>query len=298
MVMSFSYSNFYSILPPIDHRYALFSATVEGNQNQITLPLEFIYEILKYLPVSMDPSLLEVCKTWNKVVRVLPDLTLKIFGQEAWSEYFGFSGEEKEPPLPKNIFQTTRFYRSRLRGEKEAPLFTAILMPKNLSFNKLRELMGNPIKGIETKFKVILQDIVQKYGQETVMESYWFVIANDCIEGSVGETRKVQNALIKNKIGNDSHFPRLLEALVCCVMHRVSSSIDYQFFKRSSWIYTRCQETIDGSSVVVAGYSKEGFVVLRTNQYYDRIFGCESGVAACRRFEGKVVCKRSASHQT
>jgi len=242
------------------------------------LPPELIEKILAHLSRSADCTTSLVCKLWNLVLQKLPETTLKVFGKEAWKDYYNLEVEEEAPPLPKKINQITRSLRRRLAGKNEAPPCTAILMPKGLTLNKLRELVENPIKGNSTKFKFHSQGIVIRFGDEKVEESYWFVITNDVIEGSRDKNYVDQTALVSQKTRSECELPKLLEVLACCAMHRVSSG--KYLVEREPRIYMRCQEQM--------GYllNVEGFTSGRIGVNYDvrNYFSSNCGVAASRKF--------------
>jgi len=245
--------------PKIPRTNALVPTGQEGKSINAVLPHVLIQKILEHLPVSADRSTALVCPLWSRVVPILPDPSLKVFGKEAWKDYLGFEIEGGGPPLPRVAYRSTRINRRRLAGENEAPPCTAILMPKELTLNKLRELMENPTNGNSTKFVYIWQNIVDELGDEPVEESYWFVITNDVIEGSRSISYAKQKALVGQKTKFECELPTLLEAIACCVMHYVSSK--NHLFGRDLWTYTCCQEQIDDIPLTVGAFALGGFHV-------------------------------------
>ena len=239
----------------------------EGNSINL-LPVELIDKILAHLPPSADRTTSQVCKLWNLVVQKLPDPTLIVFGKEAWKDYYNLEVEEEAPPLPKKIYQITRSLRRSLEEKKEELPCTAILMPKGLTLNKLRELMKNPVKGNSTKFRYIWNGIIHKFGDEQVKKSYWFVITNDVIEESRNKNYVDQTALVRQKTRSECELPKLLEVLACCAMHHVSSG--KYLFRRDSWTYTGCQEQVNGITLVVGGFASGGPLRLLLRQRHQR----------------------------
>ena len=250
----------------------------QGKSINNVLRSKLISKILPHLPPSADRTTSQVCKLWNQVVQKLPDITLKVFGKEAWKDYYNLEVEEEAPPLPKKIYQITRFLRCRLARKNEAPPCTAILMPKGLTLNKLRKLVEKPIKGNSTKFKCHSQGIIHKFGNEQVKKSYWFVITNDVIEESRNKNYVDQTALVRQKTRSECELPKLLEVLACCAMHRVSSG--KYLVEREPRIYMRCQEQM-GSLLDVEGFTSGRIGVDYTVRNY---FSSSCGVAASRKF--------------
>nr|NGX43671.1 hypothetical protein [Chlamydiota bacterium] len=120
-----------------------------------TLPPEMIRKILKRVPLSGRTNASLACRLWSATVRALPDPTdpnLKVFGPEAWEEYYGLEAEEEMPPIPERIHRISRSLRRRLGGEKEAPTLSLLFMPKGLTLNKLKNFVQRAIKGNSTKF--------------------------------------------------------------------------------------------------------------------------------------------------
>ncbi len=221
---------------------------------------ELIYKILESLPFSMDPKTSQVCKLWNLVVQKLPDPILRVFGKEAWEDYYNFEVEGEAPPLPKRINHIIKSLCRRYR--------TAILLPKGLTVDKLREigLTVNKLREIMyrrneyrrnkeniTKFEFILAKIRGRFKYEKVKESYWFVITNDVIEGSRNKSYAYQTTLVGQKTRFE--LPKLHE-IACRVMHHVSSR--KYLFGQDPWIYTRCQEQILGFPFWLLGASLTG----------------------------------------
>ncbi len=49
---------------------------------------------------------------------LISDPSLKVFGKEAWQEYYNFEVEGEIPPPPKKIGEITKALRGRLKGKK------------------------------------------------------------------------------------------------------------------------------------------------------------------------------------
>ena len=222
----------------------------------------------------MDHKTFLVCKLWNLVVQKLPDPTLKVFGKEAWKDYYNLEVEEEAPPLPKKIYQITRSLRCRLAGKNEAPPCTAILMPEGLTLYKLIGLMKEPFKGNSTKFNGYLISLSREFN-EHVKKSYWFVITNGVIEGSRGKNYVDQTALVRQKTGSECELPKILEALACCAMHHVSSG--KCLFGQAPQTVTGCQEQVNGYPMIVGGNASGRFFAYS----FDALI---SGAAASRKF--------------
>ena len=248
----------------------------QGKSINYVLSVELISKILAHLPPLEDRTTSQVCQLWNQVVQILPDTTLRVFGKEAWKDYYNLEVEGEVPPLPNKIYQITRSLRRCLEGEKKELPCTAILMPKGLTFNKLIELMQNPIKGNSIELAYISKEISDEFKKEQVKESYWFVITNDVIEGSRYENYADQMALVAQKTRSECELPKLLEVLVCCVMHHVSSG-KYLFGERT---YTRCQEQFNGNPLTVGGFTSDGLSVY--NGSFDmNNFGAAASLKFC-----------------
>jgi len=247
----------------------------QGNLINV-LPIELINKILGHLPPSADRTTSQVCKLWNLVVQKLPDPTLRVFTKEAWKKYYNLDVEGKVPPLPNKIKQLTRSLRRRLAGKDEAaPPCSAILMPKGLTFNKLIELMQNPIKGNSLKLAYISKEISDEFKKEQVKESYWFVITNDVIEGSRNKSYADQTTLVEQKTRSGYELPKLLEVLACRVMRHVSSG--KYLFERWMWNYSRCQKQVDGFPLAVGGFASSGIFVVKDD-------GDDDGAAVSVKF--------------
>jgi len=244
------------------------------------LPHELIQEILGHLPPSADISSRLVSKLWNKTVKELADRGLKVFGKEAWKEYYNYNVDGKVPLPPSRIYQISRSLRRHLKGERAAPLTcTLLLMPKGLTLNKLKELVQKPKKGNSTQFhKDSWSIIFDTFGDVPIEESYWFLITDDVIEGSRNKSYATKQVHVAKKAGFEYQVPNLLEVAVCSFMNHVSSG--KYLFGRDPWNFTPCQEQIYGMQVFVGGFAMEGL------QLCGFFFGLDNyGFAARRKFD-------------
>jgi len=178
----------------------------------------------------------------------LPDPNLKVFGKEAWKEYYHFEVDGEIPPLPEEIGQIVNDLRTRLKGEKEAPTFSLLLMPKGLTLNQLKDLVQNPAKGNSTQFNIgSWSKIFKELGDKPIENSYWILMTNDVIEGSRNKSYADQVKVVEEKAGSEWQVPKLLEAAVCSFMNHVSSGEEKTYlFGQKPWTFTRCQEKISG----------------------------------------------------
>ena len=242
------------------------------------LPIEIIYKILRqpFLSDIEQAKAREVCRLWRDCGKKITDPNVIVFGVKAWEKYFGCKIEGEVPRPPARIVETVKSLRDRLKGKNEAPLCTAILMPKGLTLNKLKGLMENPQKGYSTKIVYIWDIIVVEHGDKAIEKSYWFVMTNDVIEGSRNKSYADQKDLVKRKIGSEYELPTFLEVFACCVMHHVSSG--KYLFVQNPCTYTRCQDQIDGRLLAVGGFASGGLCV-DDDLVFDRI-----GVAARLKF--------------
>jgi len=282
-----------------------------------TLPPEMIRGILERVPLSDRTNASRTCRLWSAMVRTLPDPVdpnLKVFGPEAWEEYYNYKIEGEIPPIPERIHRISRSLRRRLRGEKEAPTLSLLFIPKGLTLrihrifrslrrrlggekeaptlsllfipkgltlNKLKNLVRRPINGNSRKFDCdSWQRIFDELGDEPIQESYWVLMTNDVIEGTRCMSYSDQVNLVATKTESECQAPTLLEAAVCCFMNHVSSGEDKTYlFERDPWTYTRCQEKIEGWPLVVGGFASGGLCVSSYHFAHDIV-----GIAARRKF--------------
>jgi len=240
------------------------------------VPNELIIDIFSQNPVKEDRNMSLVCKSWSQVIPKLPDPTLKEFGLDTWKN-LGFEVEGEIPSIPKDIFQKTRSDRRRFSGEEIAPSCSAILMPKGLTLNKMKKLMeANGTKFDEGSWKKIFDQL----GDKPIEKSYWIVMTNDVIEVSRNKSYAVQKAFVEKKSNSECQFPTVLEAVACCVVNFVSSK-EYLFGRGDPWTFTRCQEHIDGYSLLVGGFASGGLFVDTSRSFCVHY---SLGVAVRRKF--------------
>ena len=237
-----------------------------------------IFRILEKLPPSEDFKSAQVCKQWNKIVKILPDLSLKVIQNEIWIKHLGIEIKSNIPPLPKHISQIVRSDRKRLAGKKETPTCTAILMLKGLTAKRLIEYAKNPKVGYSTEFDYIYDKALSELGDRTVEESYWFVMTDDFIEETRGLHFDKQKNFLKVKTNNQLELPTFLEVLAACVMHHVIYS--EHLLGRDVCTYTCCQDLVDGSPLIVGGF---GGLFVHNYNAFQSTHKC-FGAVACRKF--------------
>lgn len=214
-----------------------------------------------------------------------PDPLVRIFGKRAWKRFYGFNIEGDIPPLPsyESLVNLMESISKSVKRLKEIPACSLMLIPKGLSLNVLKNLVENPLKGInKTKFRD--EDKLWDDSQLWILEkgnnvciTYWALMTNGVIEGTLNQKYRDQLTLIKT-FGQQWSPPTLLEASVCCFMNFASSG-KYIFGQDpptfsccwESPIYSRCVETF-----VVGDFALGGLQL-----YSSRITLESFGMAAC-----------------
>ena len=219
-----------------------------------------------------------------------------IFGEKAWSQYFGEVGEA--PPLPVHIVDTLNSACPFWPDRKVKDTHLLVLIPatvdgKPFSLNLLRKLVQSPQGGgYSTRYRVYDREVQEQFGTQPPGHSYWVLMTRDVLEGSRDETYTSQQALVAQHAGRTGLYyqlPGVLEAATVILSHYVRSG--ERLYSDNPCTYTRCRDMdIDralgsGSFLTVGNFLSEGLSVSRdfssnphgTGQY-------RFGVTALRQF--------------
>jgi hypothetical protein len=169
-------------------------------------------------------------------------------------------------------------------GKTVAETHLLMLIPKTingqpLNINTLGKLFKAkfPAVGGDTGYRYIwdrIQARAKNHGK-----SRWVLMTRDVIEGSRDKTFKEQKALVAEKGHNKYEVPALLDATACILLEYARSMGQTRLFGDKPETYTRCQENIFGSPLLVGGFAATGL-----NAHFLDFDDDDIGVAATRKF--------------
>jgi hypothetical protein len=148
------------------------------------------------------------------------------------------------------------------------------------TLNQLEELIKHPKNGgHSTKYKFYVDLVREQIGEESPPSSYWLLTTRDVLPGSRNKTHRAQQEMVASYASQGYAMPSVLEAATAILMHHAREG--ERLFGDAPWIYTRCQEVVDGYPVLVGGFSSGGLHIshLRSVYSHDHI-----GVPCCRKF--------------
>jgi len=133
--------------------------------------------------------------------------------------------------------------------------------------------MQNPVEGEAVGGSYIWLRVLVELG-DVEIQSGWFVMTNDVIEGSRGKNWQRQQELVTEKTNSRCTPPPLVHAMAVIMMHRARTG--ERLYSDHPWTFTMCQEQVGEYQTVVGGFDAGGLHV-DDSFVFDR-----SGVAAWR----------------
>lgn len=272
----------------------------------LQLPVELIryaFSFLRFPELGDCRQLSKQCKALvtneNFLSRTYAERT---FGKKRWQRNFGDIGEE--PALPKNIHSILQAACPIWGGKKVIETHMLVLIPRridkhSLTLKSLGEFVKEPKQGYPTCYEEIFHMIVRDFGDQSVDKTHWVLMTTDLLPGSYHKSYADQCALVagcSQKAQAEYQLPKTLEAAVC-IFTKYCSSGKRLFSKESLTTerckeqigpdahycgdlhvqYTRCQEQIDGSPLVIGDFGAGG---LNVHSHFGDAY---NGVAVLRK---------------
>lgn len=254
------------------------------------LPQEVLYQIFGFLPAKDLGRATGVCNNWHvlasdanlwssldegplKVIlkKVFPSIKINVIDGAVWEtcvdlKAWGLSVDDAKPLHHRTLIPELKKRLPSLQVDGDAGV-TVLTLPNGLTLHILENLARSPKKGNATCFRAIWNSVSEKFGDQSVTETYHLVITNSILKTSSELSLSAQQRLV-SQFGGE--MPGVLPIAALAILTFISStespptrlySLDQcetygRFYERRT--YTRCAEKINDRHVAAGGYFPEG----------------------------------------
>lgn len=244
------------------------------------LPNEILPGILEHLTEIDLARCSQIGTYWNKIVNQIPVKNVNVFDGEIWKKIYKFVIDGEVPEIPIGLKKMVRCLDNKVtKNEAYHPSCSLILIPKGLTFNKIKDLLqSSHAQHFGFQFSEHCESLLlQEFGDVSIDRSYWALMTNEVVEGTQNLEYANQLYLIQKELGPHYNVPNLLEGTVNTLMNHAGLGV-FPYGPESS--NTHLEETFNEWNLVL-GFT-DSFELLI--DYADDYDGDIIGAAACRRF--------------
>jgi hypothetical protein len=279
--------------PPVNNRLGkegqLFDPTAEDPCE--ILPPEIVDHIFSYLNLRELGISRSINKRWNTLANtpllwkaaIYREIAFSSKNWAQWNEEIvkGVDFSKEHFSLPENIVEELRRSYKAFPGKSIKETHVLVRMPKGLTIKKLGELAKKYFPSNAEGYIYIWSAIVDELGDKPADEPVWMLMTKNVLSGSRCKSYIKQKNIVAEfaKTARVPYeVPTILEAATCILAEYSRSG--KRLFSDRPWIYTRCQDNVQGYQMIVGGFAPAGLRV-HISPYYDRN---HIGVAALRKF--------------
>lgn len=227
-------------------------------------PEEISLKVFYYLDVKTLGRCSFVSQDWRRIV--LQDSlwnlrdhfpSLKVFDEKSWKQFIDLEHFRMEvddiPPLNQRAVIPFLLQMEKLSIENNKGI-TFLTMPKGLTLGKLNEIAHLGTQ--EGVIRYIFPQVLSHFKDLAVENTFRLFITNNILEGSRDKYFHTQSGLVEQHGCEISGFLELATLLVIS-----SQCYEERLYSTLPWTHARCQETIEGSRLIVGGFAKTGFAI-------------------------------------
>ncbi len=204
-------------------------------------------------------------------------------GAEEWSVL----GEVEDLSIPKGVLEILEERSVGLEGYREGAKIgdthMLLLIPKTVNGKPFTlEILGELVKskGYLQKSKNGFSYIIQGITSQEVSKSYYVLISKGLLVGSRNKSYENQEAMVANfpiRPGIIYKVPRVIEVAAAAYLEYVIFGGGVRLFSSKSLSYTRCEDVVKGSHMVVGGFAGSGL------EFHNYHYAEPMGIAAALR---------------
>ncbi|HRD55492.1 MAG TPA: F-box protein [Parachlamydiaceae bacterium] len=269
----------------------------EIKQDPIKILLdELVFLVFSHLNLATLGTICCVSKAWKRLANdpILWKIAIYreiAFGNDKWVQCFGTDvikdedNKEELFSLPSDDFiADCKKFKNTLPERNAKDSLMLVRLPKTLNggltLKSLGELAKKYFLKNDSGYRFIWTNIIQELGDKSIDKSHWVLMTKDVLPESKNKSYDEQQKIVADlaeKSLISYEVPKTLESITCILSQYFGSKI--RLFSDSSYIYTRCQENVEGYQVAVGNFAPTGLYVY--NFSFD---STNIGVAALRKF--------------